>query len=367
MKLKLNKNLRIGSISILSILAILNVYLIYQGLKIPKFETQIIPGYSYNNKATTNSTIFLKPNNIYAGNSIEEGKVYISELVDYINTTFIYELTGDSEASIEGNYSIYGKVEGITGREDEKLTIWEKNFPIIRSKKFKSNDGKLSINEEVRLDLNEYNTFITGIEESTKIKSDTTLTLMMDINLTGTTDKGIFEENIIPNIVIPLNTPMFEITTNNVEKPGAIEETIQVQQPVNRTLVIVHIVLLCILLAALIFIIFFTKAAPKKDPLEKELKKLFKKHGDRLVALSNPIDTTDALEVRSIDDLVKLADEVNKPIFYKYSDNYNEIDTFYVKSDKDIYFFSLKIEIPTINIEDSPSSENIVEKLKIES
>ena len=39
---------------------------------------------------------------------------------------------------------------------------------------------------------------------SYKINSQTSLTLSMDVNIKGATDKGDFEELIIPNLVIPL-------------------------------------------------------------------------------------------------------------------------------------------------------------------
>ena len=87
----------------------------------------------------------------------------------------------------------------------------------------------------------------------------------MDVNIKGATDKGDFEELIIPNLVIPLDVMMFEITGDNIiNKPGAIEETIQVQQAVNKNLIIVYGIILFILVIALIFLVFFTTIAPIK-------------------------------------------------------------------------------------------------------
>lgn len=96
----------------------------------------------------------------------------------------------------------------------------------------------------------------------------------------------------------------------------------------------------------IIFLVFFTQAAPKKDPLEIELNKIFKKHGDRLVALSSNVDISNAMQVRSIDDLVRLADEVNRPILYKYSEDYRDINKFFVTNDDEVYVFYLEEPIP---------------------
>lgn len=342
MKTKFNIQFRLIIITILICFISLFLYLLYSYVKYPGIVENNLQLYSYNNKGSINYSLYLKPNEIYNSNTIDEGKIYISEFVDYLNTEINYELTGDSEADIEANYSVIARVQGFTKSEEQQITIWEKDFPILRGKSINSDDGKLIISEEVRLNLSEYNNLVTRVEESTKIKSNTQIILLMDINLTGTTDNGTFEEHITPNIVIPLNSPMFEITTNNVDKPGTIEETIQVPVPINKTQVIIYSVILGILVFALIFLIFFTVPTPKKDPLEKELGRIFKKHGDRLVALNSSVDISNARNVRSIDDLVKLADEINKPVLYKYSEDYKEITKFFITSEDEIYILDLE-------------------------
>ena len=342
MKVQLNKKIKIILILVLIIINVTISSLLYQEVTLLTFEEQENSLFSYNNKGTTDYTVFLKPNNLYSGNSLEEGKLYILEFIDHINTNFIYDYSGQNEVNIKGYYDIAVKVQGITVDNNQIKTIWEKDFPIVHHTNFSSTNGQISINEEVNINLDEYNTFVKETIEATKINCDTILTLLMDINLTGTTDHGTFEEHITPNIVIPLNTPMFEITTNNIEKEGAIEETIQVPVPVDKNKVILYGAIIGISALGLIFLIFFTKPAPKKDALEIALNKIFKKHGDRLVALSSGIDISNARLVRSFDDLVRLADEINKPILYEYSDDYKEINKFFITNDDEIYSFELE-------------------------
>lgn len=360
MKLKINKKLKIGLIAILTIVVALSTYLLYKEVKIPDFEEQKTPVYSYNNKASINYTVFLKPNDLYKGSSLDEGKLYITEFVDYIRTTFNYEFSGEREAELKGTYEIVAKVQGFTGEGEKLINIWEKNYTIVGKKSFTVDSTTKTIKEEVKLSLDPYNTFVTELYEATKINSQTMLTLYMNINLSGITDKGPIEETISPSLIIPLDTAMFEIVTNNIDKPGAIEETIQVQLPVNIKQVLLYGIIIGILTLALIFLIFFIKTAPDKDPFEKELKKIFKKHGDRLVALNSDIDITNAINVRSIDDLVKIADEIGKPILYKYSENYKEINKFYVTHEDDIYIFNLEEFNPIEKIEE-------VEEVKVTS
>lgn len=369
MKLNINKNLKIALISVITISILLTTYLIYNKAYNPGFEEQKNPVYNYTNKGSINYSVYLKPNNLYTGKVMEEGKLYITEFVDYLDTNLNYEFNGDRTADINGKYNIIAKVQGFSGEGEKLINIWEKDFYLVPYKSISSNDGKVSINEIIKLNLNDYNIFVQGIKEASKINCETTLTLSMNVDLTGITDKGSIEESVSPSLVIPLDVAMFEITGNNIiDQPGTIEETIQVQLPVNKNQVIIYGILIFILVSALIILIFFTQLAPVKDPMEKMLKKIFKKHGDRLVALNTDVVIEDSIIVKSIEDLVRIADEIGKPILYKYSDNYKEINKFYVSNDDEIFLF--KLEYPDIyeqveNIEDLVS-DDISEQIKSE-
>jgi len=161
MKLKINKNVRFALIIIIAATAVLFSYFIYDEAYNPGFEEQTIPVYSYDNKGSINYSVHLKPNNLYSYNKLEEGKLYISEFVDYLDTNFKYEFTGEREADIKGEYNITAKVQGYSGEGDGIKNIWEKNYPIIQNKSFTSQIGKISISENIKLNLNEYNTFKT--------------------------------------------------------------------------------------------------------------------------------------------------------------------------------------------------------------
>jgi hypothetical protein len=164
----------------------------------------------------------------------------------------------------------------------------------------------------------------------------------MNIDLTGITDKGPIEKSISPSLIIPLDVDMFEITEENiVDQTEAIEEIKQVQKPINKNLIIIYGIILVFLIIALIILIFFTKLACEKNPLEKELSRIFKKYGDRLVALNSDISITNSKNVNSIEDLVKIADEIERPIVYKYCEN-KEINKFYVSDVNEMFLLDLK-------------------------
>ena len=365
MKLQISKKLKTSVISLLIILISTSSFILFRQVRIPKLEEQTNPVYAYNNKSSVNYEVFLKPNNLYEGNSVDEGQVYITEFVDYIKTNFNYEFSGERDADLKGKYDIVATVEGFTGEGEKFKSIWEKDYIIVKEKKFDIKGTTGTIKEEIVLNIKPYNNFVEEMKEIAKINSQAMVTVAMNINLEGRTDKGNLEEIIRPSLIIPLNTPMFEIGGDlNIDEPGAIEETIQVEIPVNSKFVILNAIIISILSLILILMIFFVKIAPNKNPHERLLKVIFKKHGDRLVALNSDLIINDARtsNVKSIDDLVRIADEIGKPILYKYSDNYEEINKFYVSNEEQVYL----LNISEIFIKEEMDSDDGVNSLGTE-
>ncbi len=342
MKIKFNKDIRKILISANIIIILIFSYLIYNEAFNADFEEQKNTVYTYSNKGSINYSVYLKPNKLYNEKVLEEGRLYITEFVDYIDTNLKYEFTGEKSDNIKADYSITAKVQGYATESDKIINIWEKDFPILTNKTINSYENKILIDERVKVNLTDYNSFVKEIKDASKINCQTNLILSMNINLSGNTEKGEVEDSIITSLEIPLDVAMFEITGNNiVDKPGVIEETVHVHIPVNKVLVIIYGIILTALIISLITLLFFTQTAPEKDLLEKELNKIFKKHGDRLVALNSDMSVKNSIEVKSIEDLVKISDETGKPILYKYSEAYKEINKFYVSGNEEIFLLDL--------------------------
>lgn len=345
MRLKINKKVKIALIILMAIAIGICSFQIYREFKIPKFTEQKNPVYTYDNKSLINYEVFLKPNRLYDKAFQGEREVYITEYVDFIKAKLNHRYKGDKPAGISGDYSIVIKAKGFISERDKIIDVWEKAFPVIEHESFKVYDDVLNINEEINIELEEYNEFVREIIETSKIKCETALNIIMDVNLKANTNKGNTEEMVSSDLIIPLNVLMFEIGGNNVvEKSGFIEEAGKIQLPLDKNKNIKYGSAAGILLLGIIYLIFFTIPTTAKEPLEKELGRIFKKHGDRLVALnSDAAHTGDSVStVKSMEDLVKIADELEIPIFYRYSDDYREIDKFYIINEDNIYVWGLQ-------------------------
>ena len=298
--------------------------------------------YTYKSIGDIDYNVILKPNNIYEGQILGESQVYIMEYVDSMEIGFNYEFIGEDQADISGYYTISAFLEANIGTSDDITELWGKEFPLIANKTFTSDDGHIIVKDKIIVDLQTYNDFGQAIAKETKIDSNNILSVVMDINLHGSTAFGNFDENILPSIVFPINTAIFEVGGNSdFETPGAIEELVLVKEVVNVNQLIFLSIILGILLVGLVILLRFTQGQLQIDPLEKELRLIFRKYGDRIVALNTDIDILNTRQVRTIKDLITMADELGKPIIYKYSENYKDISKFYVINEEEAYVLDI--------------------------
>jgi hypothetical protein len=323
--------------------------IIYISIK-GKYVDQKAAEYSYLNKAKIDYQVFLKPNNLYPPNqkNLGEGNYYIKKLTDYIEANLKYEFIGDRPAELQGKYSVKAIMDGKVGDEKSKKVIWKHEEQLSGEQAFKVNSDKHIIELKTNIIPKHFEDIANEKAKESGLNFETNLVVYWDIQIEAKTDKGIAHEQLNPTMEIPINTNnYFEIKGNlTPQKKGAIERVIKAISPSYRKNMIVCSILVIISLIIILFILVYTNNKPKEDPIQLKLKKIFKNHGDRLVRLDNENLRVEAklIHVKEFEDLVRIADEVGKPILYNYEEGINEISTFYVFDDKYVYILQLSID-----------------------
>jgi len=340
-KREINKNVRWALIIVIICALLATAFFLYQKITSPEVEEKKTTHYSYMNMLNVNYEVTLKPNNLFEKTTQGEKQIYLSNLVDTIKTSYNYQFSGDLEAKIKGDYEIIAVVEGYIIQNQDRISIWKKQFILVPKTVFDTKGTKNTIARDVVLKLQSYRDFANTIKEETKIDSDITLTALMNVNTESTTDKGTIRDSVSSSIDFPLKGNYFEISKKDEDKPGAIQEIIQV--PVSNC----HIIVLCgivlfVFLIALVFLVFYT-VNRHDDPYIKKVKKIFKKYGTRMAAVNTEIILKgENYLVKSFEDLVTFSDETGKPIVYRYSEEPREITVFYIFEEKCTWFFVLE-------------------------
>lgn len=367
MRRSMNKRLKLILTLAAALITVLMLVLMVLEVKSPGVEEQKTRIVGFENSANVQYQVFLKQNPLYEETSLGEDRLYLAPFIDYIKTNFQYNFNIERPADIKGDYEIAAIVEGYTNEEDKIKTIWRKAFVITPKTGFEMKDVQLALNKEINFTPATYESFATQISEATKLNIPVKVTVLMNINLQAVIEGREIDKSFAPAITIPLNNSYFEITKSGIEGGSeAIEDTKQIALPVNKRLMAVCGGILSISLLALIYLLLFVKGDAKADLFIKQLNRIFKTHGSRLVAVNNEVGTSFAMyyKLKAIDDLVRIADELGKPILYKYSPEPKEITKFYIHDDKAMYSFNLKDMLAEKDIELKEKEEKILSNSK---
>lgn len=310
-------------LTILTILIFLSVIYIYQLLS-PELKEEESSLYSYHLNAGSSYQVLLKENNIFEERILDEGKIYPVKLFDKLQVYFYAEFLScfdDSsvvESNITADYVIEVKVTGYQTVKDEKISIYEKKFPISEESHLTfENDAFIS--KEVSLDFVGYENYLNNIKLALAADPYNDAELIFRGNFYAETKEGNKEEKFTYSIPLPLYENLFTIDKpSSIEKTGSITKTTTVEEPVSIPLLIIPIALIIISFLLTIYILMFTVPPNKEEELVSHFKHIMRKHGSRIVAINSFVNVSldTVFEIEDIEGMIKISDEYNIPIFY---------------------------------------------------
>lgn len=379
MKIEINKKLKTVLIPMISIAILGLAVLFYYELTVPEVKEVKSAVYECVTKGKVSYGIKLKPNILYSTDTLDEGGIYLSEFVDSIDAGFKYDFNGESEAAIKGKYGITAAVEGYytetnnyapqTGTEAQKKaepkTVWRKEYTLVPETAIDQKTKNLSISKDISFKYSDYNDFALKVIELSKYKVSTKLVVSMNVSTQIQTDKGTIEDISAQSFELALGGSNFNIIKNELaEKPGSIEEVKKIRIPPDKYLLVACAVGAGVLLLALLFVIIFTRAAPDISEHLRLVNRIFKKYSNRMAVLCGELkyDGSCLRHVRTMEDLVRIADEMQKPIIYKFSENIINISQFFVFDGNWTYLFDLKAFLSPYNREHEYSRPEFISR-----
>lgn len=345
-KWTLKKKTRQGVIAVLLFILVLALAGLYWSYTRPAETAVEYTTFPYNQESTLDYRVYLLPNELYEETFLGPGRAYISALADYISTEFIYRFSAGSEAEIDGEYSVTANIVALTGQED--YLVWEKSFPLLAPETFHVNGKDVFLREEVILPFSEYVALANSIRETTGFTPQKlNLRVNYNVNLVADTPEGVIEETATPELIVPLSGNVFTVGGSLEDsRTGGIPATRQEPVPYFEEARTGFALLSSLLVLFLLIFIQVTVGREERNNfIKKKLSRILKQHQDRIVKCAEAIPSPgqgNILEVASFDDLLKIADELGKPIFYQSGqkeENYEH--TFSVFSEQHTYRYTL--------------------------
>lgn len=342
-KLYIYKSIRVGLIAAFIALAAAVPGAAYLIDKNNKYENKKVDVYSYTNNASVDYNVFLIPNQLYTQRCLDKGKVYVADLIDYIDTSFKYEFKGERPADIKGKYSITAILSGFTKGFNDNKCLWQKEYVLQPDIEFSGNDNRISIEKQQPVYIKSYANYIKMALDTIKINFDTNIVIKWNVSFEIKTDKGVVSEKLAPTMVIPLSGQLIEITGGLTDqKNGALTEMQLQLSPYYEHKILACWIIEGITVVSILFLLIFT-APLSLSSRQKQQKHIFKNYECRMVAMDSDIiiNNRKTMRVSSISDLLKIADDMSNPILYKNSENIEDITKFYVITDQTIYLLDI--------------------------
>ena len=324
-----------------------------------KTEKEVV--YQYGNKGEATYKVYLKPNQFYEESTQDEGNYYINKYIDHFDITLGDEFKGSKETEIEGNYQVTltfrGYMEKFEGQENKKFTVWSKKKDLVKPVQFKEKSSEHKISETISLSLAEYEQFVRKMSEKEEISMPTEVIITLQGEKNVHAPQEDVKLPIYSQVTIPVGEQIFQVE-KAVSEP--IEEMKQERDktiilPLNHKLIIAEAVSGVIAFIAGILIIFFIKVRTEKEEKERKQlkvqKRIFIEWGARLVGVENLDEGIykNIYHLHTMEDMIKVADELEKPILYMKDDNPQAIHIFYLIDQETLYRF--EIEVPQVKEE----------------
>lgn len=315
-------NLKITIMLILfSVLAIIGVSYIFYTHQIPAEETQTISLLEYQHIGIYNYTANLKPNIIYNKTTLKpgEGTLYL-RITEDLNITFLYTFQSDKEVNATITYSVREYLEStkwikqlnasitemtINGT-GEQIGIPVNNVPSLSFAALESLANQL--NQEIGVYTSEYNA-----------------TVITHIQILAETSVGTIYESFNPTLTIALKYGTSEgdiLIVQGLEntKNGRItqENTISNDWIINQRYA--SYITTATAMTGLVLTLTLIKTKPTKaGKPQKYLEEIIEPYEEIIAEVSQeptPKTPITSVTMKSIEDLVKIADSLAKPILH---------------------------------------------------
>jgi len=264
--------------------------------------------------------VHLLPNDVFQENVLESGRAYLSNMTDYLTAEVSYHFEGKQDAFIDGQYSAVAYLTAMTSGEGKNV-VWDREFELLAPQRFSYQGSELIIQETIKIPFLYYKEFAEDMREKTEfVPGELDLKVNYELNYRIQTDEGSTEGEINPHMVYSLRGNTFVVKGNLAESNSA-EITSKKEVPVllvqqARTGFAVSTGVFGVFLIAFLFLT--VPQEQKVNPQEQKASRFIKKHGERIVAVvgSSPFRAERIVEVKEFADLLKVADELHKPVFY---------------------------------------------------
>jgi len=332
-KIKLTNSVKVAIIVIIALILLFSVIFTVNAYLKPATLQKEVSKLEYHQVGNYNYVAYLNKSLLYEGKETlmpGQGTIF-RNITKNINASLLYRLTINKYSKITGTYTITAQIT---------TDNWNKTYTIVSETLFKSNGTYAIFSEQFPIDYLYYENITHQIEEETELdEKEPMLIIQANILLYIESDDEIIYETLNPSLTATLDRKTIDIEFGEDNEDSG-EGTPLIKEVTDQDVIEernIWTIILVLSIICLILIVILLKRGEKLTETEKENKKIMKKYKEWIVIIDRePIkDDSDVINVNSMEDLIKISEELGKPIFYysKHKDYHN----YYVLDESIIY------------------------------
>lgn len=283
--------------------------------------------------------VYLKKNNFFETDYLDEGVTYISSLIDYIDVNFNYKVKFNQ--LLTGNYKYQVKATILANKVNESGKYWSKEYKLVDKDESFKDTTYFNAHQYIKLDYQEYNDLLSSFKKEYGLAIDGVLHVEMIIDFDGFIDDGSIvkcndecnhlKKNNILKMDIPLTQNSVDISINTNESStsnGRIIYDKKVSESIVYTVVrsIGFITLMISFLSAILMIRYIIRKRQMISNYHKEISRILSTY-DSIIVNSDKINNLskyNVIKVNSFEELLDAHSEVRMPINYvELKENYS--------------------------------------------
>lgn len=263
--------------------------------------------------------VYLKENEYFKSKYLGKNNKYIANIIDYIDTDYVYTLTFPEEKDVEYNYLYKVMAELKVNDKDDDVTYYEYAEEIYSSGKQKSK-GSIDIKQNLKIDYNKYNDLISDFVDDFDLdRSESTLNVTMYVMMLDNENdyvKSLEENNKVISLSIPLTTKSLSISMSSDLSNNTSKILVKQEGKKLEFLIIGTIWSVIALSMAIYVVIYYVKNRTPHAIYRKKVKSILNNYGSYIQEIDNShkIGASVVYKLKSFDDLLEVKDTIQKPI-----------------------------------------------------
>jgi hypothetical protein len=271
---------------------------------------------------------------------LQPGQTAFVNLIDKMEVAFDYGFAADKTvANLKTSVDVVATLEA--------TQAWSKSFTLLQADK----SGNFILDFPV--DITGYTTLLNAIRTETGVSADSyNLTVTATIHTTGTTSFGPIDETFSPAMKGTIKNNVLTWDKDLIARAaGALKSTTTVDNPktylglsvaaAKAIFSILSFIFMCALCGLITIYVRHHGSAPSS--FDREVQKIRKKYGARIAESVGLANTQDGktVSLNSIEDLMKIADELGKPVVHQSGDLSQGVESHYVIDGDTRYQYSV--------------------------